>query len=83
LESATYPSTTDTGLRKVLEEGSSMKARKDFRLAYSPECEDPGNIDRQVARIPKMIDGFTENSFGFFLPYCLSNQVAGKDIPLC
>ena len=60
LESTTYPGTTDTDLRKVLEEGSSMKAGENFYLAYSPEREDPGNPASKVATIPKVIGGYTE-----------------------
>src|SRR5262249_8200122 len=37
LESTTYPGTTDTDLRVVLEEGSRMKAGMNFHLAFSPE----------------------------------------------
>lgn len=59
LESTTYPGTTDEDLRKVLEEGSGLKAGIDFHLAFSPEREDPGNPDSQVARIPKVIGGYT------------------------
>ena len=36
LESTTYPGTTEDELRKVLEEGSSLRAGADFHLAYSP-----------------------------------------------
>jgi len=61
LESTTYPGTTDTDLRKVLEEGSGMIAGEEFHLAYSPEREDPGNPDSKVATIPKVIGGYTEN----------------------
>ena len=32
----------------------------DFHLAYSPEREDPGNPDSNVARIPKVVGGLTE-----------------------
>ena len=60
LESTTYPGTTDEDLRKVLEEGSGKKAGVDFHLAYSPEREDPGNPDSQVAKIPKVVGGYTE-----------------------
>tara|TARA_Y100001934_G_C12373793_1_gene787956 strand:+ start:1704 stop:2999 length:1296 start_codon:yes stop_codon:yes gene_type:complete len=60
LESTTYPGTTDTDLRKVLEVGSGMKAGEGFYLAYSPEREDPGNPDCNVAIIPKVIGGYTE-----------------------
>ncbi|MEM9479676.1 MAG: nucleotide sugar dehydrogenase [Verrucomicrobiota bacterium] len=60
LESTTYPGTTDTDLRKVLEEGSGLTAGKDFHLAYSPEREDPGNPNSKVAIIPKVVGGLTE-----------------------
>src|SRR5690349_15081790 len=37
LESTTYPGTTDTDLRGVLEAGSGLSAGQDFYLAFSPE----------------------------------------------
>jgi UDP-N-acetyl-D-glucosamine dehydrogenase len=59
LESTTYPGTTEDELRPILETGSGLKAGNDFYLAYSPEREDPGNPDSQVAKIPKVIGGYT------------------------
>ena len=59
LESTSYPGTTDTDLRAVLELGSGLKAGEDFHLAFSPEREDPGNPDSDVARLPKIVGGFT------------------------
>jgi len=59
LESTTYPGTTDEDLRAVLEAGSGMKAGEEFHLAFSPEREDPGNPDSQVAIIPKVVGGLT------------------------
>lgn len=59
LESTTYPGTTDTELREVLEAGSSLKAGADFHLAFSPEREDPGNPQSDVAVIPKIVGGLT------------------------
>jgi UDP-N-acetyl-D-glucosamine dehydrogenase len=59
LESTTYPGTTDTDLRQVLEEGSGLKAGEDFHLAFSPEREDPGNPDSHVSVVPKLVGGFT------------------------
>lgn len=59
LESTTYPGTTDTELREVLEHGSNLRAGIDFHLAFSPEREDPGNPDSKVAQIPKVIGGLT------------------------
>src|SRR6266480_1011696 len=60
LESTTYPGTTDTDLRAVLEEGSGMKAGSDFHLASSPEREDRANRDSKVKSIPKVVGGYTQ-----------------------
>jgi UDP-N-acetyl-D-glucosamine dehydrogenase len=68
LESTTYPGTTEDELRTVLEAGSGFKAGKDFHLAFSPEREDPGNPNSQVANIPKLVGGYT--------PACLKRAVA-------
>ena len=59
LESTTYPGTTDTDLRQVLERDNNLKAGEDFHLAYSPEREDPGRSDHSVQTIPKVMGGFT------------------------
>ena len=59
LESSTYPGTTDEDLRRVLEEGSGLRAGTDFHLAFSPEREDPGNPQSVVATIPKVVGGLT------------------------
>lgn len=67
LESTTYPGTTDEDLRTVLEQGSGLTAGRDFHLAFSPEREDPGNPDSKVAKIPKVVGGFT--------PACLQRAV--------
>ncbi len=61
LESTTYPGTTDEDLRRILEAGSGKRAGVDFHLAYSPEREDPGNPDSQVASIPKIVGGYSES----------------------
>lgn len=60
LESTTYPGTTDTDLRAVLEAGSGLKAGEGFHLAFSPEREDPGRKDHSVKTIPKVMGGYTE-----------------------
>jgi len=60
LESTTYPGTTDGELRLALEKGSRLKAGVDFHLAFSPEREDPGNIESVVERIPKVVGGLTD-----------------------
>ena len=60
LESTTYPGTTDTDLRTVIETESKFTAGKDFFLAYSPEREDPGRKDHSVQTIPKVVGGYTK-----------------------
>ena len=58
LESTTYPGTTDEVVLKILEQGSGLKAGRDFHLAFSPEREDPGN-PTALADIPKVVGGLT------------------------
>ena len=59
LESTTYPGTTDEDLRTILEAGSSLKAGKDFHLAFSPERIDPGNKNWTTANTPIVVGGVT------------------------
>ena len=54
LESTTYPGTTLEVLRPILET-SGLKCDRDFYIAYSPEREDPGNLEFSTSRIPKVI----------------------------
>ena len=80
LESTTYPGTTENELREVLERGSGLQAGRDFHLAFSPEREDPGNPDRRLSEIPKVIGGYT--------PACLDaakkiyRKAIGKIVPV-
>lgn len=60
LESTTFPGTTDELLREVLEDGSRMRAGRDFNLAYSPEREDPGNPSSCVGKVPKLVGGYSD-----------------------
>jgi len=60
LESTTYPGTTQEVMLPILEE-SGLKAGKDFALAYSPEREDPGNIDFETSTIPKLVGADSED----------------------
>ena len=60
LESTTYPGTTDTDVRGILE-ATGLKAGKDFHLAFSPEREDPNNKDFSIRSIPKVVGGYTKN----------------------
>ncbi|MFE0329240.1 nucleotide sugar dehydrogenase [Streptomyces sp. NPDC003753] len=57
LESTTYPGTTESLLRPLLEDGSGLKAGEDFHLGYSPERIDPGNPDWRLENTPKVVSG--------------------------
>ncbi|MDX3667528.1 nucleotide sugar dehydrogenase [Streptomyces europaeiscabiei] len=59
LESPVPPGTTGELLRPLLEEGSGLRAGRDFHLAYSPARVDPGNRDFGPANTPKVIGGLT------------------------
>jgi UDP-N-acetyl-D-glucosamine dehydrogenase len=56
LESTTYPGTTRDVLKPILET-SGLKSGRDFFIAFSPEREDPGNIQFSARAIPKVIGG--------------------------
>ncbi|GAA1521177.1 nucleotide sugar dehydrogenase [Streptomyces albidochromogenes] len=59
LESAAYPGTTEEFLRPLLEEGSGLRAGRDFHLAYSPSRVDPGSRLHGYANTPQVIGGLT------------------------
>ncbi|MFD9247041.1 nucleotide sugar dehydrogenase [Streptomyces sp. NPDC059556] len=59
LESPVPPGTTEGLLRDLLEEGSGLRAGRDFHLAYSPGRLDPGSRTHGFAGTPKVIGGLT------------------------
>lgn len=61
LESTTYPGTTRDVILPILEK-SGLNVEEDFFVAYSPEREDPGNVDFAARNIPKVVGGFGPNS---------------------
>ena len=62
LESTTYPGTTSEKLLPLLEQGSGLKAGKDFHLAFSPERVDPGNRDWTTKSVTKVVGGIDDDS---------------------
>lgn len=59
VESAVYPGTTEDLVRPLLEEGSGLRAGRDFHLACSPARVDPGSRSHCYANTPKVIGGLT------------------------
>ncbi|MGM0739490.1 MAG: nucleotide sugar dehydrogenase, partial [Bacteroidota bacterium] len=62
LESTTYPGTTEELIIPLLEQISGLSAESDFHVAYSPEREDPGNVNFNTAKIPKVVGGHGEEA---------------------
>ena len=58
LESTTYPGTTEEELLPRME-STGLKVGEDVFLIYSPEREDPGNLDFTTRTIPKVVGGHT------------------------
>jgi len=58
LESTTYPGTTEERVKPILER-SGLLAGRDFHLAFSPERLDPGNAQRSIRSVPKIVGGLT------------------------
>ncbi len=58
LESTTYPGTSDEIVKTILEK-TGLKAGRDFAIAYSPEREDPGNMNFSTSTIPKVVGANT------------------------
>lgn len=61
LESTTWPGTTEEVMKPILEE-TGLKAGTDFFLGFSPEREDPGNLDFETSTIPKVVAGDGEDA---------------------
>ncbi len=57
LESTVYPGVTEEIVKPILEQESGLKCGQDFKLAYSPEREDPGDNRHALDKITKVISG--------------------------
>ena len=79
LESSTYGGTTQDVLRPILET-SGLKAGKDFFIAFSPEREDPGNLDFETATIPRVVGG--DDPVTADLAVTLYKQIISKVVPV-
>ena len=60
LESTTYPGTTEEEIVARIE-NQNFNIGEDYFVVYSPEREDPGNLDFETSTIPKVCGGHTEN----------------------
>jgi UDP-N-acetyl-D-glucosamine dehydrogenase len=79
LESTTYPGTTRDVLRPVLER-QGLRSGEDLFLAYSPEREDPGNVDFSTDAIPKVVGA--DDAAAHRLAVALYEQVVPRVVPV-
>jgi len=56
-ESTVYPGATEEVCIPFLEKHSGMKWRRDFHVGYSPERVNPGDKERTITKIVKVVSG--------------------------
>lgn len=56
-ESTVYPGATEEICIPVLEKESGMKWKQDFHVGYSPERVNPGDKERTITKITKVVSG--------------------------
>lgn len=58
-ESTVYPGATEEVCIPLLEQHSGMKWKQDFHVGYSPERVNPGDKERTITKIVKVVSGDT------------------------
>lgn len=61
-ESTVYPGATEEVCVPVLEQHSGLQLGKDFKLGYSPERINPGDRERHLTNIVKVVSGSDEEA---------------------
>ena len=61
-ESTVYPGCTEEDCLPILEEVSGLKAGVDFKYGYSPERINPGDKERTLTKILKIVSGCDEGA---------------------
>lgn len=61
-ESTVYPGATEEVCIPIIERESGLKWKKDFFVGYSPERINPGDKERTVTKIVKVVSGDTQET---------------------
>ncbi|MEW6513497.1 MAG: nucleotide sugar dehydrogenase [Pseudomonadota bacterium] len=64
-ESTVYPGATEDVCIPLLEQHSGMKWKKDFHVGYSPERVNPGDKERTITKIVKVVSGDDDKTAKF------------------
>lgn len=79
LESTTYPGTTSEIVQPIIER-CNLRVGEDIFLAYSPEREDPGNINYSTTTIPKIVGA--DDPISQENAVALYGAIVGKVVPV-
>jgi UDP-N-acetyl-D-glucosamine dehydrogenase len=79
LESTTWPGTTREVVRPIVE-ATGLVVGRDIFLAYSPEREDPGNVEFDTTTIPKLVAG--EGEAALALAMALYDELGPRTVPV-
>ncbi|AGS20622.1 nucleotide sugar dehydrogenase [Rhizobium etli] len=61
-ESTVYPGATEEVCIPILERESGLQWKRDFNVGYSPERVNPGDQERTITRIVKVVSGDVEDT---------------------
>ena len=61
-ESTVYPGLTEEVCGPALEQASGLTCGKDFKLAYSPERINPGDVEHSLTTVVKIVSGQDEET---------------------
>lgn len=64
-ESTVYPGATEEVCVPLLEQYSGMRWRRDFHVGYSPERVNPGDKERTITKIVKVVSGDDQATLEF------------------
>ncbi len=76
-ESTVYPGATEEVCVPVIEKASGMKWKTDFHVGYSPERINPGDKERTLTKIVKLVSGDTPETLEFVAETYASVITAG------
>jgi UDP-N-acetyl-D-glucosamine dehydrogenase len=79
LESTTWPGTTREVVRPLVE-ATGLVVDLDIFLAYSPEREDPGNLEFDMTTTPKLVAG--EGACSLALALALYQEFGTRTVPV-
>ncbi len=66
-ESTVYPGATEEVCAPIIEKGSSLKLNEDFFLGYSPERINPGDKEKKLSNIKKIVSASNKQTLNLLV----------------